>query len=127
MDFMVEHYASGDGRAHNTILFEPLHGAASRVDRAATAFAYRSARFNVSPLAVWEDPLLDPLEIEWAGTARDRLQHLSAGGYLNYASEASTDAVAAAFGQEAWDRLRSIKAAWDPDNLFRFNHNIPPV
>lgn len=125
--FLVDHYAKADGRAHNTILFEPLHGAASRVDRAATAFAYRNARFNISPLAVWEDPAMDQGQIEWAKIARDRLQDLSAGGYLNYASEASVETVAAAFGAEAWARLRAIKTAWDPDNVFRFNHNIPPA
>ncbi|WP_086748426.1 BBE domain-containing protein [Streptomyces europaeiscabiei] len=24
-------------------------------------------------------------------------------------------------------RLRAVKAAWDPDNLLRFNKNIPPA
>jgi FAD/FMN-containing dehydrogenase len=127
IDFLVDHYLSGDERAENTILFEPLHGAASRVDPAATAFAYRNARFNVSPLAVWQDPAMDDEEVTWAKTARDRLQQLSAAGYLNYASDASAEAVEGAFGAEAWARLRAIKTAWDQDNLFRFNHNIPPA
>lgn len=30
-------------------------------------------------------------------------------------------------GEEAWARLRAVKAAYDPDNVFHRNHNIPPA
>jgi FAD/FMN-containing dehydrogenase len=49
-----------------------------------------------------------------------------AGGYLNYASEASEDGLEADFGAERFARLRAVKRAFDPDNVFRFNHNISP-
>ena len=26
-----------------------------------------------------------------------------------------------------WERLRTLKTAWDPDNVFRGNANIPPL
>jgi hypothetical protein len=33
----------------------------------------------------------------------------------------------AAFGGAAMlERLRELKRAWDPDNLFRRNHNVAP-
>ncbi|MHC1558316.1 FAD-binding oxidoreductase [Actinomycetospora sp. C-140] len=34
--------------------------------------------------------------------------------------------VRAAYEPARWDRLVEIKTEWDPDNVFRINHNIPP-
>jgi hypothetical protein len=34
--------------------------------------------------------------------------------------------VRAAYEPDRWTRLVEIKTAWDPDNIFRINHNIPP-
>ncbi|MGH3303935.1 MAG: BBE domain-containing protein [Streptosporangiaceae bacterium] len=36
------------------------------------------------------------------------------------------DRLKATYGQN-YDRLRQVKAAYDPRNLFRINHNIPPA
>jgi FAD/FMN-containing dehydrogenase len=109
------------------ILFEPLHGAASRVPEASTAFPFRSARFNVSGLSVWDDPAMDEEMIGRARSVRDRLSPLSGGGYLNYSMDDGRDAVETTFGAARWARLRTVKAEWDNENAFRFNHNIPPA
>jgi FAD/FMN-containing dehydrogenase len=37
------------------------------------------------------------------------------------------DRVRAAYPGETWDRLRAVKATYDPTNLFRLNQNIPPA
>jgi FAD/FMN-containing dehydrogenase len=31
-----------------------------------------------------------------------------------------------AFGEERFARLQAVKDAYDPDNAFRMNQNIPP-
>jgi len=49
----------------------------------------------------------------------------SASGYLNFA-EATGDP-ADLYDDEAYGRLRAIKAGYDPDDLFRSNHPIPPA
>jgi len=36
-------------------------------------------------------------------------------------------AVARAYPRDTYERLRKIKTAYDPRNLFRINHNIPPA
>jgi hypothetical protein len=48
--------------------------------------------------------------------------------YLNFtglAEEALDAGIDAAFGRNL-ARLADVKAAYDPDNLFRLNHNISP-
>ena len=53
---------------------------------------------------------------------------LTGAGYANYAPvDEPIERVRLAFGAERFARLASIKARYDPDNLFRFNHNIPPA
>jgi FAD/FMN-containing dehydrogenase len=37
------------------------------------------------------------------------------------------DEARAAYPGPTWDRLRELKRRYDPDNLFRLNHNIPPA
>ncbi|WP_188195558.1 FAD-binding oxidoreductase [Nonomuraea sp. SYSU D8015] len=44
-----------------------------------------------------------------------------------YGDNATPDEVRKAYEPEDYERLRRLKAEWDPRNLFRLNHNIPPA
>jgi hypothetical protein len=46
--------------------------------------------------------------------------------FLGY-SDATPEATRTAYSEETYARLRAIKAAVDPDNRFRLNHNVPPA
>ena len=49
----------------------------------------------------------------------------SGGAYLNFAE--SRKAGEALFGAAAYERLREVKAAYDPTDVIRANHPVPPV
>ena len=83
--------------------------------------------FVVHPLALWEDPEEDDRAIAWSKGFRELMAPYATGSsYLNFLGDEGADRVRAAFGA-SHDRLRRIKAGWDPRNVFRGNQNIPPV
>jgi hypothetical protein len=47
------------------------------------------------------------------------------GDYPNFVEEPAD--ASAFFDGETWARLRDVKAAYDPDDLFRGNHHVPPA
>jgi hypothetical protein len=55
----------------------------------------------------------------------DALRPYNVGYYPNFV-EHPTDA-SAFFDRETWARLRQVKALYDPQDLFRGNHHIPPA
>ena len=129
IDFVVEHYARRTSPL-GAVLIEPLHGYATRVPDGATAFANRHAAFNLSGLSVWDSPTDDEEQIAWARAFAEGIEPHSSrgGGYLNYmARDEPLERVEAAFGAEKFARLRELKRAYDPGNLFRQNQNIPPA
>ncbi|MDQ6793724.1 MAG: FAD-binding oxidoreductase [Chloroflexota bacterium] len=108
------------------ILIEPIVGVARQEPSGGSAFGQRAATYNVSALASWEDPDEDADRIAWARNYASALEPLSVsgGGYLNYSTEETGERVRAAFGEEKFSRLVALKSKWDPDNRFRFNHNV---
>ena len=48
------------------------------------------------------------------------------GAYVNFLGAEGEDRVRAAYPGATWDRLVAIKRRYDPTNLFRRNHTIPP-
>jgi FAD/FMN-containing dehydrogenase len=110
-----------------SVLLEPLFGAAKRVPADATAFAGREANYNATFINSWTDANIDERNVEIArGYAADLAPWSTGGGYMNYASESVGDGLETEYGAERLARLRGVKRRYDPDNRFRFNHNISP-
>jgi FAD/FMN-containing dehydrogenase len=111
------------------ILLESIRGAANIEPDGGAAFGQRSATWNASALAIWDDPGLDDAQIIWARYAAERLavSSLTGAGYANYAPvDETTERVRLAFGTERFARLSAMKSRYDPGNRFRFNLNVAP-
>ena len=79
------------------------------------------------PFCVWDGAERDAEHIDWGRRGHEVFAPWASGGtYLNFIGDEGSDRIRAAFGP-AYDRLAAIKAAWDPDNVFRGNQNIVPA
>jgi FAD/FMN-containing dehydrogenase len=110
-------------------LIESIVGAARNEPPGGAAFGQRGATWNSTVLTIWESPDDDDRAIAWSREAAASMVpwSFSGSGYANYASSDETsDRVRAAFGAERFARLAAVKRRYDPDNVFRFNLNIPP-
>jgi FAD/FMN-containing dehydrogenase len=111
----------------STMHLYPINGAAGRVDRDATAWNYRDAKWGMVIVGVSPDPANNPQTVGWAKAYWEAVHPYSAGGaYVNMMMEEGADRVRASYGDN-YERLVAIKAEYDPMNLFRVNQNIKPA
>ncbi|MHC6628971.1 FAD-binding oxidoreductase [Streptomyces globosus] len=89
---------------------------------------YRDAPWVVHPFGVWEDPADDERAMAWVRGVRADARPWSTGAvYLNFTGDEGPERIVAGVGAENLHRLRTVKREYDPDNVFRFNHNITPL
>jgi FAD/FMN-containing dehydrogenase len=103
-----------------------LGGAMARVSADATAFAHRSSRIMVNLAAFYGADDRQQRET-WVADFKAALDQGDAGAYVNFLVDEGPDRVRAAYPGATWDRLASVKAKYDPTNLFRLNQNVPPA
>ena len=105
-----------------------LGGALSRPPELANAVGNRDAAFAFWIVSIGM-PQDAAIPMGYADTLLDRLAPWCTDGkYLNFMSteDTSVEQVRPAYSTETYQRLQSVKATYDPANLFRLNHNIPP-
>jgi FAD/FMN-containing dehydrogenase len=90
-----------------------------------SAFSYRNADYLFHPLALWPDPAKDDEVISASRSFAEAMRSFGTGGaYLNFTPE--QDRVLDGFRESKHARLVALKDKYDPENLFRLNHNIEP-
>jgi FAD/FMN-containing dehydrogenase len=118
-------------RASNDTLIIVRHcgGAISRVGAEDTAFGDRSSEWMLSIDSTWHDAADDAENVEYTRGFWDATLPYSDGKtYFNFPGllEEGDAAVRASYGSN-YDRLRRVKAEYDPANAFRLNQNIRPA
>ncbi|MDH2442536.1 FAD-binding oxidoreductase [Amnibacterium sp. CER49] len=110
------------------VAFYRLDAAYSDVPDDTTAFSgSRKPGYGVFTIAVCPAPDLLELDRQWVRGLTDQLKPLARpGAYINGLAESDSALLQESYGPK-WDRLRQIKAAYDPQNVFHRNFNIPPA
>ena len=127
IDTIISQFAACPSPMSGLVL-EHIHGATARIGVTETAFPHRREGYNFLVVSEWLDPADNARNIAWARESYDlMLPYFSRGRYVNYLGEdEGEDAVAAAYGPN-YQRLRTLKAKYDPTNLFHLNQNIRPI
>jgi hypothetical protein len=125
IDITVDHALRMKSPVNTFPIFQ-LGGAVARVGEDETAFGGRSAghTFNVNATTVTREGFDE--EREWSRGLWSALEPHHTSVYVNFLMEEGEERIRQAYGPEKYDRLRSLKRRYDPDNLFRLNQNIVP-
>lgn len=112
---------------HSTMHLYPINGAAHKVGKNDTPWAYRDANWSQVIVGVDPDPANNEKITKWTKDYYDAIHPYSAGGaYVNFMMDEGEDRVKSSYKYN-YDKLVSIKNKYDPKNLFRVNQNIKPT
>jgi FAD/FMN-containing dehydrogenase len=120
------HRAAADPPVACELHVHHLGGAFGRVAPDATAFAERGAPYLVNCIGRTPTAAELPPVADWARGARAAIAtHGDGAPYTNFTGEGGL--AKQAYPPETYRRLSQVKQAFDPDNVFRFNHNVEPA
>ena len=125
---VAEHAKYGENlpTPHSTMHLYPINGAAHKVGKNDTPWAYRDANWSQVIVGVDPDPVNNEKITKWTKDYYNAIHPYAAGGaYVNFMMDEGEDRVKDSYKYN-YDRLVSIKNKYDPKNLFRVNQNIKP-
>jgi FAD/FMN-containing dehydrogenase len=123
---ILEHLRSSDAPMRVAQL-RVLGGAMARVPADATAFAHRGSKIMVNVASFYQGPDDQPVRQAWVDEFAAALQQGDQDAYVGFLGDEGEGRVHQAYPGATWQRLAAVKARYDPGNLFRGNHNIPPA
>jgi FAD/FMN-containing dehydrogenase len=119
---LLEHL--GRAPAHAVLDLSPWGGAYNRVAPDATAFAHRRERFLLKHDIVVTSPDGAPAAREWLERSWATVHPYGAGGvYANFPDPELEEPLRAYHGANL-ERLRRVKARYDPDRVFTFAQSL---
>lgn len=113
---------------HSVMLLFQIGGALNQLEEEYSPVGNRDARYVLILAGAWDHQSKDRVNIDWVRDAWKDMRQFSTGGtYINFlTADEGYERTEAALGKML-QRLATVKAKWDPQNVFRINRNIPPA
>jgi FAD/FMN-containing dehydrogenase len=123
---IVSDYGNRIASPITSVALWQMGGAVARVGNDDTAFHGRDAgfTFNINGNTPTAEGFED--ERHWARSYWSALEPYHTSVYTNFLMEEGEERVREAYGAEKYDRLKTLKRKYDPENFFRLNQNILP-
>ena len=117
-----------DGTEDVYVICDPYGGAIASIAGDATAFTHRgTTQFSIQYASAWSDPADTPRRLRTLRRIYAAMRpHVSGGAYVNYCDLDLPDWQTAYWGENL-ARLKEVKTAFDPDNVFRHKQSVPPI
>jgi len=110
----------------STMHLYPIDGKVHDIPAENTAWVNRDVRWVKLIVGIDPDPANKEKITHWARQYYDAtIPYVSKGAYVNFMMKEGEEKVKAAYGKN-YDRLKSVKKKYDPDNFFHVNQNITP-
>ncbi|MGW2628655.1 FAD-binding oxidoreductase [Streptomyces chattanoogensis] len=112
----------------STMHLYPVNGAAARVGKDDTAWAYRDAVWSGVIAGIDPDPDNAETIRQWSVDYWEELHpHSMGGAYVNFMGTGEGHDRVRATYRDHYDRLAAVKRTYDPGNLFHANQNVRPA
>jgi FAD/FMN-containing dehydrogenase len=123
IDIVVDYMANTPSPASN-FFATSFGGAVREAPVGGSAFPHRDALFYCEPGAAWNDTVLTPTALGWAADFWQALLPYGDGAYVNVPNAGDPDWERRYYGSND-QRLRAVKARYDPANVFNFEQSVP--
>lgn len=109
----------------NSIQFQSLRGAVSKVPPDGTAYFHREASYIMQYITQWKADNEECPNICWVENLRQSMLRYVDGTYVNWPDIFIKDWPCAYYGTNYRELMR-IKRKYDPENIFHFEQSIRP-
>jgi FAD/FMN-containing dehydrogenase len=121
---VIQRRLTEPGAPEALVQLRVLGGEMARVPADAAAFGWRD-----QPILLWlitpDEDISRAADLEaWTAAFHAELAGKGAATYVNFMGDEGADGVRDAYPASSYERLRELKRRYDPDNVFRANHNI---
>lgn len=115
-----------EGCVYTAVTFYGLGGRILEVDKNATAFYYRDAKFIMGFQSVWEEDKYAEANNLWVLDKLKKIKRLTNGSFINFPLKEMENYEEEYYGANK-DRIKKIKGKYDKENFFSFPQSIKGI